>query len=195
MASEYIAAGQRHRIIKMVGDGNCFFRAIAHSVNGSQERHRSARQHIVKYITEQWNLYKDFIIGDDSYQGAISTSEDYRHVMSQDGKYGGSQEMAVAAKIYGIHLEVFDREGGRFEYGNPDFETKVRLLFSAGAINRDSGHFDVLEEIVCDDLLSRNHNTLGDYIDEAFRHKIKKNKKKKNSGRRAKPSKLVFDQI
>ena len=45
-----LLARQNRKVIPIVGDGNCFFRAIAQLMYGSQEQHGRVRNEIVSYI-------------------------------------------------------------------------------------------------------------------------------------------------
>lgn len=131
-------------IVKITGDGNCFFRAISYLLYGSESNHETIRKSVVEHISSNWSDYGDFIIGDDSYGMAVTTVDDYQSVMLKDGQYGGVQEAVAVSQLFDVRIVIYDADNlaalprriGRSSVGRD-----LNLLFSG---ERDSGHFDVL---------------------------------------------------
>lgn len=131
-------------IVKITGDGNCFFRAISYLLYGGEFRHESIRKSVVEHITSNWSDYGDFIVGDESYGSSVSSVDEYRSVMIRDGQYGGIQEAVAVSQLYDVRILIYDAENitalPRI-IGNSSVGRDLKLLFNG---DRDSGHFDVL---------------------------------------------------
>lgn len=134
--------GLTYQRVPMVDDGNCFFRAVSFWVYGNQEQHADVRQLIVSHIMSNWNRYKSFIIGDDSYHNRIRSMYDYVECMQEDGRFGGSQECVATSEVFCVQLIIFTL--GNLQapqiYG-PMHESTFTFLFSG---SQDNGHFDVI---------------------------------------------------
>jgi len=52
---------------------------------GTQEEHRNIRLRVVNMVVNNWEVYKEFVIGDLSYRLPIYNSNDYEQLMSLDG--------------------------------------------------------------------------------------------------------------
>ena len=58
-----ILLARQNRMLKsMAGDGNCFFRAIADAMHGSQEHHSLVRRDIVGYIEQNPGLFSPLVM-------------------------------------------------------------------------------------------------------------------------------------
>lgn len=128
--------------IPMMDDGNCFFRAIAFWVYGNQNQHMDVRQLIVKHISNNWDRYRVFIVGDDSYHNRIRSLYDYIECMEHDGTFGGSQECVATSELFNVKLVIYTVENLKVPqvYG-PAYDNTFTLLFSG---SHDNGHFDVI---------------------------------------------------
>ena len=49
------------QIIPVGADGNCFFRAIAHQIEGNEEEHSRYREMVVEYIMQHREDFEPFI--------------------------------------------------------------------------------------------------------------------------------------
>ncbi|CAM9832467.1 unnamed protein product, partial [Phaeothamnion confervicola] len=84
----------------VAGDGNCFFRSVAHHVFGNDALHMRVRDEVVRFAVANWfhpslSLHTFF---DDS--DAVSGPEDYARWMGQATEYGGETEVAVVRQLY-----------------------------------------------------------------------------------------------
>ena len=63
----------------MRGDGNCFFRAIAHQLYGNELQHQKVREEPVQEVIRNSNRYKSFDAGSfNKYVSKLSTSNAFR---------------------------------------------------------------------------------------------------------------------
>ena len=71
----------RERNLKLVnvnGDGNCFFRAIAHQLYGDESQHQMVREEAVQEVIKNSNRYRNFIAGSfDKYVSNLSTDREW----------------------------------------------------------------------------------------------------------------------
>ncbi|OWR43712.1 VP80 protein [Danaus plexippus plexippus] len=130
------------RLVSIRGDGNCLFRSVSYSLYGTQERHREIRIRVVERVVNNWQRYKDFIIGDRSYGLSIRDPSDYRSLMSRDGEYAGHVELHCVSELHPDFTFSVHRDGcsKTIEYGNG--RTVKHLLFSGYL---DAGHYSVIE--------------------------------------------------
>ena len=49
------------RIVPVAADGNCFFRAIAHQIEGDEEEHSRYREMVVEYIMQHREDFEPFV--------------------------------------------------------------------------------------------------------------------------------------
>ena len=91
-------AAKSLRIVEMCPDGNCLFRALAHSVWNDQERHAAVRASVMQYLVQERDYFSQFV------------SEDFvRYVRrkSREGTHGNHLELQAAAELFGRPIEVF----------------------------------------------------------------------------------------
>jgi len=92
-----------YQLIPIPGDGNCLFHSVSHLIFGTQEQHRNIRLRVVNLVVNNWNVYKEFVIGDISYRLPIYNSNDYEQLMSLDGEYAGHVELECISQLYSNH--------------------------------------------------------------------------------------------
>ena len=66
----------------MEADGNCLFRAIANQLFGDAELHYRLRREACKYMSQNKDLYEDYMENDRNIN-------DYIAWMKRDGTFGG----------------------------------------------------------------------------------------------------------
>lgn len=126
--------GGKFSIMKMVGDGNCFFRSISYFVFGRQSEHSYVRYRVVRYILENWERFKYFMDCD---------KQEYLKSMVFDGGFGGQPEMVAVSEVFNCQLRIcFDDSTNRKPEIIGKRRTKCFLLYSGPS---DAGHYDVLK--------------------------------------------------
>lgn len=131
-----------YQLIPIPGDGHCLFRSVSHLIFSTQEEHRNIRLRVVILVVNNWDVYKEFVIGDLSYILPINNSNDYEQLMSLDGEYAGHVELECISRFYSNHTFRVYRSNDLNEfvdYGSGD--TMNNLFFSG---NGDAGHYSVL---------------------------------------------------
>lgn len=97
-AFELIMNKKNFRIKKIIGDGNCLFRAISDQVYGTEDNHQIIREKCVEFIILKKNFFKDFIDGDfDEYV------EEKKHL----GEWGDDVEIEALSEIYFRPIEIY----------------------------------------------------------------------------------------
>ena len=126
----------------MIGDRNCLFRCFSYFLYNNQNLHYNVRLNTVKHITNNWNTYQNFILGNQYYKN-IRIGNDYELLMSKNGIYGTEIEMKGFAEMYNIQIIIrLNNANNIYSFGNNSSNQKLILLFDG---NLDSGHFDILE--------------------------------------------------
>lgn len=90
---------ERH-IVSIIGDGNCLFRSVSHSVFNNDEHHREIRMQVVEKIKNEWDYYEGFIVGDSSYRLPITNSTEYENLLSLDGEFAGHVELHCISQLF-----------------------------------------------------------------------------------------------
>ena len=85
-------------IKKMLGDGNCLFRAVSTQIYGDADWHADIRKHVVKYIKSERSYFGQFITED---------FDEYIAKMSREGCYGTNLEIQAIAEVYNRAVEVY----------------------------------------------------------------------------------------
>lgn len=92
---------QNYQIKKMVGDGNCLFRALSYYIHGTQGSHNRVRQQVVEYIYNNWNRYQAYIVGNQLPNGGrCNTAEQYAAYMGVRSTYGSEVEIRAFVDTY-----------------------------------------------------------------------------------------------
>ena len=90
------------KILKMVdvrGDGDCFFRAIAHQLCFNESHHEQIRQSAVKEVIENPERYKNFVTdGLDEYVASLSTNREWAN----------NTAIQATANALGISIEIIN---------------------------------------------------------------------------------------
>ena len=164
--------------VKIIGDGNCLFRCFSYFLYNNQNLHYKVRLNVVKYITNNWNTYQNFILGNQYYKNIIN-GNDYELLMSQNGIYGNEIEIKAFAEMYNIQVSVHSNNANDiYSFGNNSSSQKLMLLFDG---NFDSGHYDIFEyfnDSVKSEILQLKKNNRKRKIDSQTDTKIRNKKSK-----------------
>lgn len=85
-------------IKKVVGDGNCMFRAFSDQVYGSEKYHNVLREKCMDYLVVQKRFFQQFIEGDFDY---------YINEKRKDGIWGDDIELEALSEIYNRPIEIY----------------------------------------------------------------------------------------
>lgn len=123
-------------IIPIIGDGNCFSRAVSYCIFGDENEHFQLRLQTVNKVINDWSFYKDFIIGE-----FISKNE-YEEKMKSYGQFGGQVELQAIIDLFPQYtFKVHIKSNNSIViHGSGDIVHD--LLFSE---NDGVGHYDVLK--------------------------------------------------
>ena len=85
-------------IKKMLGDGNCLFRAVSTQIYGDADWHGDIRKHVVKYLKSEQSYFSQFITED---------FDEYIARMGREGCFGTNLEIQAIAEVYNRAVEVY----------------------------------------------------------------------------------------
>lgn len=125
------------KIINIVGDGACLFRAISFHLFGTQNYNFEVRKQIVEYVLIYWDNFS--ILSQDENGDNYKTKEEYKKEMLKKNTYGSICELAAAANIYKLVFEVY-RNNEIYVIVGEDNNNVKKLKFTN---NLSNGHFDV----------------------------------------------------
>lgn len=83
------------KIRKMMGDGNCLFRAFADQVEGSESNHSLYRTKIVQHVTDHKDEYAIF-----HEQEEEKTFDERLKKLKKNGTYGGQESLVAFARVF-----------------------------------------------------------------------------------------------
>ena len=92
----------RERNLKLVnvrGDGNCFFRAIAHQLYGDESQHQKIREEAVQEVIKNSNSYRNFVAG--SFDKYISN-------LSTDREWADNAAIQATSNAFRISIEILN---------------------------------------------------------------------------------------
>ena len=85
-------------IKKVVGDGNCMFRAFSDQIYGTEKYHNVLREKCMDYLVVQKRFFEQFIEGDFDY---------YIKEKRKDGTWGDDIELEALSEIYNRPIEIY----------------------------------------------------------------------------------------
>ncbi|CDR93762.1 hypothetical protein, conserved [Babesia bigemina] len=102
-------------VFKVLGDGNCLFRAVEHQLTQACERgaelpalsHGQLREKAVEHLRTHRADFEAFIdVHDSSAEGDGDAFENYCKKMAQDGEWGGQPEIKALSAALGCKIVV-----------------------------------------------------------------------------------------
>ena len=85
-------------IKKVVGDGNCMFRAFSDQIYGSEKYHNVLREKCMDYLVVQKRFFEQFIEGD---------FDSYINEKRKNGIWGDDIELEALSEIYNRPIEIY----------------------------------------------------------------------------------------
>ena len=84
----------------MLGDGNCFFRALSHQLFGDVESHQIVRQAATDQVLRNPEFYTESLTNDDIQHFVLS--------LSKDREWADNHEIQAAADVFGVSIEIIN---------------------------------------------------------------------------------------
>ena len=115
-----------YKLIQVVGDGNCLFRAICQSAFGSDSMHLTFRQNMCDHLIKNQNRFEEAM-----EEG--TDIKDYISKMLIDGEWGGYVELVAFSELYNIQIQVYDSLGSQqpiTTVSTADGRVTITILFS-----------------------------------------------------------------
>ena len=94
------------RIVNVLGDGNCFFRALSHQLFGNAEIHQIVRQAATDQVLHNPELYTESLINNDIQHFVLS--------LSKDREWADNHEIQAAADVFGVSIEIINSNSVSF---------------------------------------------------------------------------------
>ena len=94
------------RIVDVLGDGNCFFRALSHQLFDNAEIHQIVHQAATDQDLHNPELYKESLINNDIQHFVLS--------LSKDREWADNHEIQAAADVFGVSIEIINSNSVSF---------------------------------------------------------------------------------
>lgn len=105
---------------EIIGDGNCFFRAVSFSLANSEDFHNVVRNAVCKHMLENRELFHPFLNNEHSVESHLTSTQ-----ISQDGTWATDVEIFATAHLLNTDLYTFS--GGRwFRFSVNDVEPSAQ---------------------------------------------------------------------
>ncbi|XP_018943400.2 uncharacterized protein LOC109071404, partial [Cyprinus carpio] len=129
--------------MKIVKDANCFFRALAYGVSGTEREHRKVRRAVVTHILQNEEKYAQYLRqGYSSVPEYIATSR-----MKFVGNWATEMEIQAASDLIGVDILTYSQEKWfKFSSSNVSFNTHGCQDISIYLKHVNSCHYEV---VVC----------------------------------------------
>lgn len=140
--------GQQNRRRKVIrGDGNCFFRAVAHVTHGSEDGHAEVRKYLTNFLDANRAAFEKYIIN--------GSWEEHISAMKLEGTWATQVELYAAATYFQVPLYLCSPHPATKRYSwllfNPD--DQAQIAFQQSKVNHielchtAGDHFDcVIDE-------------------------------------------------
>ncbi|CAF1452274.1 unnamed protein product [Rotaria sp. Silwood1] len=121
------------QIVNILGDGNCFFRAISHQLYRHEHDHLNIRSATINYLIENMNNFAPFVDDMDS------TIENYIERMSRNGTY--ADHLAISATAVILNKNIIIHEIGKTPLlipGSDFIDHQVHVCYYPDLLHYDS---------------------------------------------------------
>jgi len=136
---------QNRKVISVLGDGNCFFRALSMIIYGSQEEHERVRGVIVENIEQN---PENFI----ALLPPRRTVQQHTEVMKNSRVWATQVEIQAAVEVYGVPLYLFTQTPTRNSYHWLCYTPRTRAAPTIPQTHLElahplSVHFDAITDV------------------------------------------------
>ena len=94
------------RIVDVLGDDNCFFRALSHQLFGDAESQQIVLQAATDQVLRNPELYTESLINNDIQHFALS--------LSKDREWADNHAIQAAADEFGVSIEIINSNSASF---------------------------------------------------------------------------------
>lgn len=92
-------AGSPHQCLSVLGDGNCFFRALSVCLSGSEESHENLRFQMCRHVKKNQALFKGIL------RSRSQSLEDYVERMNSVGTWATEFEKIAMSHMLNVNME------------------------------------------------------------------------------------------
>ena len=143
------AGKEKLRVIPIVGDGNCLYRALSYALYGNQIYHVQIRQNITNYVCDNYDIYEQSLNAT-CFDYPYKDAEHYKKHMGAEGILGTDFQVAMFANLYEIKIQLYrmnETSGYEQSYqfdpiDSPDVKPVIKILFTG---DKRDGHFEILQ--------------------------------------------------
>lgn len=118
--------------INIIGDGNCFFRAISHQLFDQQNHYRELRNLSIMYMNQNKSIFKSFVTEDKNINNYISR-------MSKNNTY--ADHLIITATAIALNQNIVIHEQGKRPLlipGSDYIDHQLHILYNVNLTHYDS---------------------------------------------------------
>ena len=143
--------GHPVRIKHVIGDGNCFFRAVSYIISGTESNHIHLRKATVKHLLETNDLFSNTL----SHE--FRTVEEYvlKERVMDIGTWASNTEISSVANLINTDVYSFNDQlltWQMYSAKNPGRINEVTTERGIYILYTNGNHFDVVEDVATVDL-------------------------------------------
>ncbi|CAF1381764.1 unnamed protein product [Rotaria magnacalcarata] len=119
--------------IKIIGDGNCFFRAISHQLFGDETHHRRLRSDAISYITRNTSSFESFVSDEDT--------SIYDYISRMNKNYTYADHLVIMATASILNQNIIIHEYGKRPLlipGSDDIDQQLHIAYNPNKEHYDS---------------------------------------------------------
>lgn len=126
---------------QIIGDGNCFFRAVSYSLTSTENHYHKVRSAVCKHLLENKDDFVTFLRSNDvSVESHVSS-------MMHDGNW--ATELEILALVHMLSVDIFTYSESRWiKFSGQNICSSMQLKLGGLYLNhRDENHYDVVLDV------------------------------------------------
>ena len=123
---------------EIIGDGNCFFRAVSFSLANSEDFHNVVRNAVCKHMLENRELFHPFLNNEHSVESHLTSTQ-----ISQDGMWATEVEIFVTAHLLNVDILTLSR-GRWLRFAVDELDPSLRIRTEAIYLNHQQNHYNIV---------------------------------------------------
>ena len=143
--------GHPVRIKHVIGDGNCFFRAVSYIISGTESNHIHLRKATVKHLLETNDLFSNTL----SHEFRTVQEYVFKERVMDIGTWASNTEISCVANLVNTDVYSFNDQlltWQMYSAKNPGRINEVTTERGIYILYTNGNHFDVVEDVATVDL-------------------------------------------
>ncbi|XP_050066084.1 uncharacterized protein LOC126555170 [Aphis gossypii] len=133
-----------YKIQKIIGDGNCLFRAFSYLVTGTEEQHLTIRQNIATVVNTNQKILR-YVGGEEQLQSYLKKNK-----IENEGVWGTDTEIFAAAIYFKTSVYVYCTQTHTWQLFSKEINLKNALKRGEKClylVNQNNTHYEVVIDV------------------------------------------------